>query len=325
MRAISLIPTLALALSTSCSAFVVRPTLLKPAQTPALVRTESKMKALALPPLPTCSVANVWRLAGWSGGTALVAQLGLSAMFARSSNVEYNRTPGQTAHKVVSLIVMVMVSVVGGLALFTPGSWPTSAAAALIVPDATCRFIAALLLGELLLWDLPTFLWIPKLRKRKDLLYHHVGLAFAVWVTAALAPAYYGLYYFGLSEGSAVPLTLNGYFAAAHDAVQEEAPVDEKRLARLAKLRDSFQILAALCFVVFRSIGFTWFTFCKLLPQTVELLRPPISAAALALATPLKLHCVIAVSFNLLQFYWLLLLVKYTIATGLGGEIPEND
>ena len=48
------------------------------------------------------------------------------------------------------------------------------------------------------------------------------------------------------------------------------------------------------------------------------------SPAALALATPLKLHCVIAASFNVLQGYWLLLLVRYTMATGLGGEIPED-
>ena len=56
-----------------------------------------------------------------------------------------------------------------------------------------------MVLGELVLWDLPCAIWVRKLRK-PDMLLHHVGMAAVALNAMSYAPIFYGVFYLGLIE-----------------------------------------------------------------------------------------------------------------------------
>lgn len=299
--------------------------LLPPSLPPSLLLP--RPRRLSLSPHPTmlapglaltCGSDSVWTVAGASGTVALLSQLALSYSFGRSADPVLSDEPGFTAHQVVAIMYMLLASVVGGAAFLSGSLWPTSAEGALLTPDGTTRFLAAVLFGELVCWDIPTCIQIPKLRKQVDILVHHVAMAVVAYVAMMYAPIFYGCFYFGISEASTVPLSLNEGFAAAHDSLQKADP-DSPRLGSLASLRDAFQVLAALSFVAFRGIGFTWVTCCRLLPDTLAVIH---SAGSLKL--PLLFHLGAGIAFNALQLYWLFLLVMYTVRSGFGGSRSDS-
>jgi hypothetical protein len=258
---------------------------------------------------------------------ALALQFLLQLIFARSSDPALSRNPGFVAHNVIAFGFMLICTFVGGLVWLTPSCWPHTAAARLLEPSSSAVFIAAMIFGELLFWDVPCGFLIPKLR-RPDMILHHIGFMVPTFTAMLHAPIYYSNFYFGLSEASTIPLTLNEIFAHAHDAVKAAEPMptsptaDGARLARLARWRDAFQVVAALFFVALRGVGFTFVTFARLLPDTLQVLRT-LPAAATAMALPLKLHAGFAVGFNALQLYWLSELIKFMVTNGPGGQRPD--
>lgn len=262
-----------------------------------------------------------------SGMGALALQFLLQRIFARSSDPALSRNPGYVAHNVIAFGFMLICTFVGGLVWLTPSCWPHTAAARLLEPSSSAVFIAAMIFGELLFWDVPCGFLIPKLR-RPDMILHHIGFLVPTFTAMLHAPIYYSNFYFGLSEASTMPLILNEMFAHAHDAVKAAEPTptspadDGARLARLARRRDAFQVVAALLFVALRGVGFTFVTFARLLPDTLQVLRT-LPAAATAMTLPLKLHVGFAMGFNALQLYWLSELIKFMVTNGPGGQRPD--
>lgn len=222
------------------------------------------------------------------------------------------------AHQFVALGYMLLCSMIGGAVFLNPAAWPANAAGALLVPNGTSRFLGAVLLGELLAWDIPCGLLIKKLRK-PDMLVHHVLMAFGPAYNAVFhAPIFTGVFYLGLSELSTVPLTLNEMHASAHDTVAAKEP-ESPRLAGLSRWRDAWQVVAAISFVIVRAFGWVCVTGLSLLPDTLQVLP-----TAGKLKPWLLVHLIGGISFTALQLYWFLLLVRYTISNGMGGKRPDS-
>jgi len=285
--------------------------------------------------LPACSAAQAPLVALASGSTAALAQTLLSRGMSKSAEPAVATTAGYRAHHAIAFCFMLFASIVGGAVWCSSGGWAGVAAsrfATLGPASDTVRFLAAVLLGELLLWDLPTAFWVKRLR-RPDMLVHHAAMA----IVAALVmrcPVFYGAFYLGFIEISTLPLTANEFFGAAHEANEKQAaaPLDapslaepslavrEGWMARLAWWRDATQVLAALSFVVVRGFLFTRVTIGRFVPECTSVLR--LAGLSVSYRASLQLMIFFTLSFNVLQLYWLFLLLQYTSKQGLGGERP---
>ena len=187
-----------------------------------------------LPALPSISAAAIWPTAAASGAVAVAAQLGLLAKFKSSKDPAVRSIAGLLAYRIIALAYTLVLTIVGGALWFNPARWPADAAAAMLVPDGTIRWIGAVLFGELILWDLPSTFWIKKLQK-PDLIIHHVGLAIGpALVAMKFLPVFYYAWYIGLSESSSVLLALNEYFASLHTAIEDVEGEESPRLPAIA-------------------------------------------------------------------------------------------
>jgi len=289
---------------------------------PSLALRAAPPLALAL---PSCSASQAPVGALASGAFAACSQAVISYRLGRSSDPAVSSTAGYRAHHAVAFAYMIFATAVGCGVWLGSAAWLGDAASRLLVPAAssgTVRFLAAAILGELVIWDLPTAIWVKQLR-RVDMLIHHVAMA----VVAALVvrcPIFYGAFYLGVVELSVLPLTLNELFAAAHDANEEAGAPPPGRVERLAKWRDLSQVVAAAAFVLVRGVEFTRVTATKFVPEVLGVLR---AAAGSLPGVPdipvLRAFVGFTVGFNALQLYWLALLVAYTAKQGLGGKRPD--
>eukprot|EP00962_Isochrysis_galbana_P047338 scaffold19286_cov146-Isochrysis_galbana.AAC.1 len=158
-----------------------------PMRTPA-----SATMALVLPPIPTATADSVLAVAGVSGGIAVALQLGLVALLKQAKGKPWlSDAPGYVAHQLIALVFMLIATVVGTWAWLSPAAWAGSSASRFLVDNGTTRFLAAMLFGELILWDLPCAIWIKQLR-RPDSVIHHVAMAAVAFNAAWLAPIFYG-------------------------------------------------------------------------------------------------------------------------------------
>lgn len=291
-------------------------TLLRPALACSL---RAPAPSASLVALPSIGAQAIWPTAAASGVVAVAAQLTLLTVFKRSKDKAVSSTPGILAYRIVALFFTLALTVIGGALFLNPGRWPAGAAVAMLAPEGTVRFLGALLFGELVMWDLPCAVWIPTLR-RPDYLLHHIGLAIGpALVAMRFMPLFYYAWYIGLSEASSVFLALNEIFANLHDNV-ERTGQDERRVARLAGWRDSFQIGAAASFVAVRVAGWAWV--CWLLLRDTLAVLP--LAASHGVRGFLRLQLGMALAFYALQLFWFAKLVAYTLSSGLGGRIPDE-
>lgn len=230
----------------------------------------------------------------------------------------WSHRPGIVAYRIIALTMGCILTFIGGALFLTPAAWPASAAAAMLEPRSTVRFMGAVLMGQLVLWDLPTAFFIKRLR-RPDLIAHHVGLAFVALVAARPSPLFYYSWFIGLSEASTLPLACNDLFDELHDGAQA-GDAASPRLPRLAFWRDACQITAAASFVLVRVLGWAWVV-GLLFRDTLAVLPLPASHGVRGV---LRLQLVLASAFYALQLFWLQKLVEYTRASGLGGKVPDD-
>ena len=109
-------------------------------------------------------------------------QLLLVAAARRSNNRVLRDLAGFAAHHTIELTFMVLVTLVGAAGFLVPGAVGPTAAARMLAPNGTVRWLAAILLGKLLIWDFPCAFFIKKVRSAV-ILGHHAGMA----ATCALA------------------------------------------------------------------------------------------------------------------------------------------
>jgi hypothetical protein len=308
--------------------------------------------------LPTCAPTNVLRLALTSGLLGLAAQWCLTLLFssrimhrlnlravvksedstqivpdAATTKAEAFQQAGYMAHSLIALLLMGTVSFMGvvgwwfrnhgtnmgHLSHSTP--WTR-----LVAPNDSCRWMAAVLLGFLTLWDIPTSLYISALRK-PDVLIHHGVMAVTAATAAWIIPMSYVYFYFGIVELSSLPLIVYDQLCQwtagtkTDDSHTERAA--EPTVGRLIQWRDRTQILTAVTFTWIRAILFPLVTFGQFLPDVAKVLAFPALAAPATTLIPsaitlraLRYTKWACIGFTILQLYWFAANLVFPLARG---------
>lgn len=249
---------------------------------PALSASQAMAPAMSIA-VPTCTSAGVATVAAAAGGITLLSQISLWALFKRSKDPVLSSAPGYTAHQVVALILMILVTTLGFASWLSPPAAAATAVGRLLAPTDSARWLGALLLGALVAWDIPTCLKISRLRK-PDMLIHHFGMAAVALIGCVWLPTRYGLYYMGVVELSSVPLTVFSWAEAAVELSTTGANDDDKlpaaRREALRWLRDTSRTVAAAAFIAMRAFDFTRVTLTRFVPDALSVLSMSTTSAA---------------------------------------------
>jgi len=280
---------------------------------PALSATQQIAPTMSIA-VPTCTSAGVATVAVAAGGITLLSQISLWAFFQRSKDPVLNAAPGYTAHQIIALALMVLVTALGFASWLSPPAAAATAVGRLLAPTDSARWLGALLLGALVAWDIPTCLKIGRLRK-PDMLIHHFGMAAVALIGCVWLPTRYGLYYMGVVELSSVPLAIFSWSDVAVElagsATDDDDPMKPSAAKReaLRQLRDTSKAVAAVTFIGMRAVDFTRVTLTRFVPDAVSVL----SMASTTLRWPIYFMIVSSVSFVGLQLYWLSLFVRISL------------
>ena len=99
--------------------------------------------------LPACSNAGFPMVAAAGGCTAIGLQLGLQALFDRSSDPIFSKAAGVTAHSVIAALFCIFVTVFGCTGWFQPpAALVATAATRVLTPVDSVRWLAAFGFGE---------------------------------------------------------------------------------------------------------------------------------------------------------------------------------
>jgi hypothetical protein len=213
---------------------------------------------------------------------------------------------------------MVVVSSVGLYGWLNPSSAVfATASSRLLQPSPTGRWLAAVITGSFVGWDIPTSLGVKTLRK-PDVIVHHLFTALIAFWGATILPMHYILFYLGVAEVSSIPLVVCDQLAQN----MRISTRDTKRHESFQRVHDFAQLIAALAFTVVRAYGFTKITLVNFLPDCWTVLR---SRAALGLTRPiLKALMVFSAAFTSLQLYWFSEMLKVIFSKSSDGREEED-
>lgn len=135
--------------------------------------------------------AELLLLAATTGAACLLAQAALTLLFARVlPDGVWRQQPAFAAHQVVALFVMVVMSVLGCLAWWAPESPHATPHERIYGPNPAGERLAAVMLGELVIWDIPLTL-LPSIYSPAAM-GHHVTTALIALLALRPYCAYYG-------------------------------------------------------------------------------------------------------------------------------------
>jgi len=243
--------------------------------------------------------AEAWVVAASAGALALAAQLVLGGLLAAAGSGKVRSSAGFLAHQAISLVFMVLLFVVGA-SHWLAGEQGTTPAARVNAPNGVSRWLAAVALGELVIWDIPTgTVLVPELRDAL-MLGHHVLMALVAYIGAVLLPSEYYLFYFGVVECSSIPLAIVDVF---HPKKLEELT---KRSRVLATLNELARISFVLLFMIVRAGLFPYVTVARLAPDIMHVLP------ATAPERQWELYVILgsSVALTCLQLYWTTLILR---------------
>lgn len=251
---------------------------------------------------------------------------------------------GNTAHSVIALLFMIVVSILGSKgwrescssnALLVSNHITTNRAAATIVSPLSIlldpssdssRWLASVIFGMMLMWDIPTSLFIPKLRRQTDVLIHHAVMAATAGAAAVWLPMRYVFFYFGVAEISSIPLIVYNALAEWMTARREQQDLegDDKMATssaglsatrrhnqRIGAVQTTAQILTVVSFTWIRVIVFPMVTFCQFLPDAWTAIQhnqrragPEVALLQPAQVFGLHFAAVASMGFTILQLFW---------------------
>ncbi|CAB9500020.1 expressed unknown protein [Seminavis robusta] len=272
-----------------------------------LSSTSLRVSAAALP--TTVSPLHGLKVAAAAGLLAATLQWLLSSALARrvigragSPTASTKENAAYTAHSVVALILMLLLSGMGSL-----GWWFTHAPANKILDvSPTGGWMAAVVLGAFLLWDIPTSIRVKALRK-PDVIIHHIVMMVLAGIATSILPMHYIFYYFGVVELSSVPLIIYDQVTFWIDTTNDDNGNTTGKVERLTRIQSILAPITALSFALVRVVSFT--------KVTVEGFLPDAKAALVAAAnksriiTPpqrigIQFLMVACTLFTLLQWFW---------------------
>ncbi|KAL3903019.1 MAG: hypothetical protein SGPRY_011837 [Prymnesium sp.] len=127
-------------------------------------------------------------------------------------------------------------------------------------------------------------------------------------VGAVYLPTHYGFYYMGVVELSSIPLTAFNHYERACEIASSNDEVTSKQWESMRRKRDTLKAISALGFLIMRAFDFTRVTACKFVPDALQVLRSPLTAASFY--GPLRFMLVSSICFVGLQLYWFSVLVR---------------
>lgn len=280
--------------------------------------------------LPTCSAENVGTVAITSGVTGLLSQLLLTKLLEKFASTTKDKA-SYTAHTIIAMALMILVSSIG------VGGWwrlfrgkqqllsatmpPATAAGRLMEPDATCRWLAAMVTGMFAVWDVPVSLAVRQLRK-PDVIAHHIMMTIVAAIGAVYLPMHYIYFYLGVSELSSIPLLFYDQLQVMTVATASEAEDNWNHHSSLVALRDKAKVVAAISFTAVRAWLFTKVTLFQFIPDCLQVL-PTISTGTTTAGKLLPFIMWASLGFTALQLYWFSTIV-WVVVSGK-EELPEAD
>lgn len=249
-------------------------------------RTTTKLLAL-----PACPPNDTFPLILRSGFFGIFCQLVFTKVLQKADFVKGKdgSLASYTAHNIVAMGLMLLVSCLG---IIGWSSLPSCPFDRLITPNASARWLASVVAGMFIFWDVPTSIYVPQLRK-PDVLIHHVAMALVALVGAIWIPMEYIFFYFGVSEISSVPLLLYDQLSV----------MNEDSLVADSKILAFFQAFAAIAFTCVRAVWFTRVTLLYFLPDVRSVLRGT-SQISSTTANGLRFGGTMSLAFTLLQLFW---------------------
>jgi hypothetical protein len=190
------------------------------------------------------------------------------------------------------MALMMVVSAMGVMGWWccSGGGGFITASARLLEPVASARWLAAVVTGIFVFWDVPFSILIPDLRK-PDVIIHHIAMTVVAAVAAYRLPMYYVFFYLGISEISSIPLLIYDQLSL----LIQKLDIGNND-TNLEKWRDRFQGVAGASFIWIRAILFTKVTMWNFVPDVLSIL--PAGGKALQFA---MYACI---GFTVLQLYW---------------------
>ena len=298
--------------------------------------TTTPMSIIRLGSLPRCDdVSNVPGLIIKSGLIGLSSQLALYLclrQFNQTKKSIHAGNPGYTAHSVVALVLMIVVSYIGVKGFYFPENYMATASDAvgrLLIPSSESRWLACVITGMFFAWDIPSSIWIGSLQK-PDVILHHLCMLLLAFAGATVITMHYILYYFGVAELSSIPLVIYDQlqlWCNTRDKDDAESVVDSGSdgLVRLEKTRDVMGIVTAICFTWVRAYSFTKVTLTRFLPDCLAVLRTTATTALLSGNKRLLLKAIMvsSVGFTILQLYWFMTILQ--VAFGGKSDSENSD
>jgi hypothetical protein len=188
-------------------------------------------------------------------------------------------------------------------------------------PHPVGTAMTKIVLGELLLWDIPTGLLVTSLREPL-MVAHHVGMALTAAVGLYPLYSYYALFFYGVIEVSGIFLSFVDVFHPKHPAwcaYLETAPA-------LRALNDAARLAFVAAYFSVRAALFPYVVATQVLPDAYAVLQLPVAERRGVHPALLCVIPVFGVLFSLLQCYWGTLLYAQVakVLRGGGGRKDQD-
>lgn len=243
--------------------------------------------------------ATALLLTGAIGAAFALSQATLAFLIAKFTPPLWSQQAAFVAHQLIALPLMLYVAALGSVAWFSPREAGT-VEDRIFGHDPTGSRLAIVLLGALVLWDIP-MTFHPSIYSAASM-GHHVGLAVLAVLSLYPFMQYYTPFFVGVVELSSVPLQVVDFFRPEHfGRLLEGRPA-------LGMLNTVARGTFTLSFIVVRTVWFPIVVFASVLPDLVSITRSSTQGSghvALAVA-----GICFSVAFTALQWFWSWLLLK---------------
>jgi hypothetical protein len=247
----------------------------------------------------------------------------------------WTHLPAFTAHKVVTLPAMILLTYIGAKDWFFVDRNPiVTAIDRIFVLSNPDDFPLAYGIGAMLMWDIPVSVLSPPMRD-PFMLAHHVGMFFVAYTMSGgfcrdgnMIGYYYAPFYFGVIEFSSIPLTYVNVFHPKvvhyHEwSTREHSDGRMASLQRLVKKTNGMaRVSFAASFLALRGLYFPYVSFRFCLPDLIAAYKDP--PDGVPMWTGYFLMSSIAL-FSCLQFYWGVLVAKQVVKTIRIKEVKIHD
>ena len=264
------------------------------------------------------SMESAYNAAVFSGLLAITTHLLISQICKLFGNKIIAKDSGFAAHQFVAMYNMLLLFFVGGTE-WIQSTKPGTANERIFDPNSTARWLGAITLGQLLMWDIPCgFGLVTSMKGDMIMLAHHVIMAYVGYIGMFHLTSYYYLFFFGFCELSSIPLAIVDFFHPKHfEALTKSSAI-------LSKINEISRILFAVLFILMRAMYFPYVYATMLVPDIMELLQKQPYVVNKSKANMLWMILGASTSLTCLQLYWAKLVLNQVIKLLNGGGNGDN-